>query len=103
MLQDKIHRLEAQRNATRVMEENQQAKLKQSIEMKTDQENDRKQFEDLEFQYLEEESEWHAYHEELKTEEKLLMQQIEIKRLKCEILKDIRIRQQLQITIANGQ
>lgn len=37
MLQDKIHRLEAQRNATRVMEENQQAKLKQSIEMKMDQ------------------------------------------------------------------
>ncbi|XP_065372496.1 pleckstrin homology-like domain family B member 1 [Calliphora vicina] len=107
MLQDKIHRLEAQRNATRVMEENQQAKLKQSIEMKMDQinklkdmlkqkpnneclkeelkniseslDNDRKQFEDLEFQYLEEESEWHAYHEELKTEEKMLQQQIEDK------------------------
>ncbi|XP_061392101.1 pleckstrin homology-like domain family B member 1 [Musca vetustissima] len=97
-LQDKIHRLEAQRNATRVMEETQQAKLKQSIEMKMDQikklknmlaekpdndclkdelkniseslENDRKTFEDLEFQYLEEESEWHAYHEELKAEAK---------------------------------
>ncbi|XP_073817352.1 uncharacterized protein [Musca autumnalis] len=97
-LQDKIHRLEAQRNATRVMEETQQAKLKQSIEMKVDQikklknmlkekpdneclkdelkniseslENDRKTFEDLEFQYLEEESEWHAYHEELKAEAK---------------------------------
>lgn len=41
--------------------------------------NDRKQFEDLEFQYLEEESEWHAYHEELKTEEKMLLQQIEDK------------------------
>ncbi|KAI8130735.1 hypothetical protein FF38_12768 [Lucilia cuprina] len=107
MLQDKIHRLEAQRNATRVMEENQQAKLKQSTEMKMDQvkklkdmlkqkpnneclkeelkniseslDNDRKQFEDLEFQYLEEESEWHAYHEELKTEEKMLIQQIEEK------------------------
>ena len=38
--------------------------------------NDRKQFEDLEFQYLEEESEWHAYHEELKSEEKILLQQI---------------------------
>ncbi|XP_013103114.2 pleckstrin homology-like domain family B member 1 [Stomoxys calcitrans] len=97
-LQDKIHRLEAQRNATRVMEETQQAKLKQSIEMKSDQvkklkemlkdkkdneclkeeirkiteslDNDRKIFEDLEFQYLEEESEWHAYHEELKSEAK---------------------------------
>ncbi|XP_075166215.1 uncharacterized protein LOC142238424 [Haematobia irritans] len=97
-LQDKIHRLEAQRNATRVMEETQQAKLKQSIEMKSDQvkklkdmlkdkqdneclkeelrniseslDNDRKIFEDLEFQYLEEESEWHAYHEELRAEAK---------------------------------
>lgn len=38
-LQHRIHRLEAQRNATRVMEENQQAKLKQSIEMKQDQLN----------------------------------------------------------------
>lgn len=37
LLQNKIHRFEAQRNATRVMEENQQAKLKQSIEMKQDQ------------------------------------------------------------------
>lgn len=36
-LQEKIHRLEAQRNSTRVMEETQQAKLKQSIEMKVDQ------------------------------------------------------------------
>lgn len=37
MLQNKIHRLEAQRNATRVMKENQQAKLKQSIGIKQDQ------------------------------------------------------------------
>lgn len=37
LLQNRIHRFEAQRNATRVMEENQQAKLKQSIEMKQDQ------------------------------------------------------------------
>ena len=36
-LHSKLHRLEAQRNATRVMEENQQAKLRQSIEMKQDQ------------------------------------------------------------------
>ncbi|XP_037932264.1 pleckstrin homology-like domain family B member 1 [Teleopsis dalmanni] len=107
LLQNKIYRLEAQRNATRVMEENQQAKLKQSIEMKQDQvkklkamlkqkpnneclkeeihnvceslENDRKTFEDLEFQYLEEESEWHAYREELNAEEKGLSTKIEEK------------------------
>lgn len=36
-LQQKIHRLESQRNATRVMEENKQAKLIQSIVMKQDQ------------------------------------------------------------------
>lgn len=35
-LQNKIHRLEAQRNANRVMQETQQAKLKQSIEVKQD-------------------------------------------------------------------
>lgn len=33
----KIHRLEAQRNSSRVMQENQQAKLKQAIEMSEDQ------------------------------------------------------------------
>lgn len=33
----KIHRLEAQRNSSRVMQENQQAKLKQTIDMSEDQ------------------------------------------------------------------
>uniref|UniRef100_W8BSW7 Pleckstrin domain family B member 2 n=1 Tax=Ceratitis capitata TaxID=7213 RepID=W8BSW7_CERCA len=114
ILQNKIHRFEAQRNATRVMEENQQAKLKQSIEMKQDQvkklklmlqqkpsndclkeelhnvseslENDRKTFEDLEFQYLEEESEWHAYREELHNEETNLTSKIKDKRLELQHL-----------------
>lgn len=104
-LQQKIHRLEAQRNATRVMEENQQSKLKNSIEMKQDQveklkdllkqkpdnvclkeeltnvqeslENDKKSFEDLEFQYLEGESEWQSYREELSAEEQTLNKKIE--------------------------
>ncbi|XP_005187628.1 pleckstrin homology-like domain family B member 1 [Musca domestica] len=104
-LQQRIHRLEAQRNATRVMEENQQAKLKQAIEMKQDQveklkemlkqkpdnpclkeelanvceslENDRKAFEDLEFQYLEGESDWQAQCEELHLEETTCLKKIE--------------------------
>lgn len=37
VLQAKIHRLEAQRNANRVLQETQQNKLKQSIEMKQNQ------------------------------------------------------------------
>ncbi|XP_067642185.1 pleckstrin homology-like domain family B member 1 isoform X2 [Eurosta solidaginis] len=114
LLQSKIHRFEAQRNATRVMEENQQAKLKQSIEMKQDQmnklksmlqlkpnddclkeelrnvseslENDRKTFEDLEFQYLEEESEWHAYRDELHNEETSLKTKIKEKRIELQHL-----------------
>ncbi|KAJ6649393.1 Pleckstrin likey-like domain family B member 2 [Pseudolycoriella hygida] len=92
-LQCTIHRLEAQRNSKRVMQETQQAKLKQMIDVAQDQvnglesllkqnskeenlqedlenvreslENDTKTFEDLEFQYLEEETEWLAYREEL--------------------------------------
>lgn len=104
-LQQHIHRLEAQRNATRVMEENQQAKLKQSIEMKQDQvqklkdmlkqkpnnaclkeeldnvreslDNDRKAFEDLEFQYLEGESDWQAQRDDLHNEEANFQRQIE--------------------------
>lgn len=36
-LQTKIHRLEAQQNANRVMQETQQAKLKQSIDVRQDQ------------------------------------------------------------------
>ncbi|XP_055846966.1 pleckstrin homology-like domain family B member 1 isoform X2 [Episyrphus balteatus] len=116
-LQTKIHRLEAQRNATRVMEENQQAKLKQSIAIKQDQvkrlktmlkekpsddclneefnkcseslENDRKTFEDLEFQYLEEESDWQAYREELHMEQKDLSSQIDDNRIKMRQLETV--------------
>ncbi|CAD7087535.1 unnamed protein product [Hermetia illucens] len=108
-LQSKIHRMEAQRNANRVMQETQQAKLKQSIEVKQEQvarmeilvaenrsdttlkedlektkeslENDRKTFEDMEFQYLEEETEWLAYREELHNELKSISKQIEDKRV----------------------
>lgn len=36
-LKSKTHRLEAQQNANRVMQETQQAKLKQSIDVKQDQ------------------------------------------------------------------
>lgn len=43
-------------------------------------ENDTKTFEDLEFQYLEEETEWLAYREELHNEQKLLRLRIEEKR-----------------------
>ncbi|XP_041451599.1 uncharacterized protein LOC111078178 isoform X2 [Drosophila obscura] len=112
-LQNRIRRLEAQRNATRVMEENQQAKLKQSIEMKQDQlkklramlkqkpnnaclkeeqqlvceslESDRKTFEDLEFQYFEEESEHHASHEELKRHEQRLTLESELAALRIQL------------------
>ncbi|XP_059608828.1 pleckstrin homology-like domain family B member 1 [Phlebotomus argentipes] len=107
-LQGKIHRLEAQRNANRVMQETQQAKLRQKIEMLQDQvagleklmaesgedkelreelakaleslENDRKVFEDLEFQYLEEETDWLAYREELHNDLKGLNKAVEAKR-----------------------
>ncbi|XP_050746339.1 pleckstrin homology-like domain family B member 1 isoform X2 [Drosophila biarmipes] len=112
-LQNRVRRLEAQRNATRVMEENQQAKLKQSIEMKQDQlkklramlkqkpnnaclkeelqlvceslESDRKTFEDLEFQYFEEESEHHASHEEFKRQEQRLTLEAELAALRIQI------------------
>ncbi|XP_055703759.1 pleckstrin homology-like domain family B member 1 isoform X2 [Phlebotomus papatasi] len=107
-LQSKIHRLEAQRNANRVMQETQQAKLRQKIEMLQDQvaglekmlrengedrdlreelskaleslENDRKVFEDLEFQYLEEETDWLAYREELHNDLKGLNKSVEDQR-----------------------
>ncbi|KAH8373239.1 hypothetical protein KR009_008037 [Drosophila setifemur] len=116
-LQNKIRRLDAQRNATRVMEENQQAKLKQSIEMKQDQQKklramlkqkpnnaclkeelqlvgesldgDKKTFEDLEFQYFEEESEHHAIHEELKREEHRLTLEAELAALRIQIGADV--------------
>ncbi|XP_055617726.1 pleckstrin homology-like domain family B member 1 isoform X2 [Toxorhynchites rutilus septentrionalis] len=100
-VQSQIHRLEAQRNASRVMQETQQAKLKQTISIKQNQteslkqmiiedqaiqneldrvseslENDRKLFEDLEFQYLEEESEWISKREELLMRLKFLKRRI---------------------------
>lgn len=115
-MQSNIHRMEAQRNATRVMEENQQAKLKQSIAIKQDQvkrlktmlkekssddclteeynkcseslENDRKTFEDLEFQYLEEESDWQAYREEFHIELKNISSQIDESHIKIRQLEN---------------
>lgn len=113
-LHQKTHRLEAQRNATRIIEENQQSKLKHSIEMKQDQveklneilkqkcgnmclkeelanvreslENDKKSFEDLEFQYLEGESEWQSYREDLNLEEQTISKQIDEYQLTIENL-----------------
>lgn len=110
-LQAKILRLEAQRNANRVMQETQQAKLKQSMEIKQQQvsalesliqqknsdeslkeelnktteslDNDWKAFEDLEFQYLEEETDWLTYREELHTDLKLLSKHIKEKQLQA--------------------
>lgn len=100
-VQTQIHRLEAQRNASRVMQETQQAKIKQSISYKQNQiesfhqfvkedqtiqeeldrtletlDNDKKMFEDLEFQYLEEESEWLSKREELLMRLKLIKRRI---------------------------
>lgn len=49
-------------------------------------ENDTKTFEDLEFQYLEEETEWLAYREELHSEQKLLKLRIEEKRAHIDAL-----------------
>lgn len=49
-------------------------------------ENDTKIFEDLEFQYLEEETEWMAYREDLHTEEKTLTRRISEKRKHIEAL-----------------
>lgn len=85
-LQNNLQRAEAQRNSNRVMQETNQYKLKQGIDVKQEHarrletllesepkddklikekekiteelENDKKVFEDLEFQYLEEETEW---------------------------------------------
>lgn len=53
-------------------------KLKESLE------NDSHLFEDLEFQYLEEESEWHGYREELNAEMKALVLKVEEKRYEGE-------------------
>lgn len=107
-VQQKIHRLEAQRKANRVMQETQQKKLQQTIEIKENEvsgleklyednptdkslreqlddtigsmENDKKTFEDLEFQYLEEETDWLSAREELHSEVKQLAMGIEEKR-----------------------
>lgn len=107
-VQQKIHRLEAQRKANRVMQETQQKKLQQTIEIKENEvsgleklyednpadkslreqlddtigsmENDKKMFEDLEFQYLEEETDWLSAREELHSEVKQLTMTIEEKR-----------------------
>lgn len=108
-IQNKIICLEAQRNANRVMQETQQAKLRQNIDVKEDEmdnieqllkdnsqdqvlredlnktfeklENERKLFEDLEFQYLEEETEWMSHREELQKDIKILTKSIEEKKL----------------------
>lgn len=53
-------------------------KLKESLE------NDSRLFEDLEFQYLEEESEWHGFREELNAEMKAIVLKIEEKRFEGE-------------------
>lgn len=109
-IQNKIVCLETQRNANRVMQETQQAKLRQNIEVKEaeiekieqlmrnnsqDQslredhnktveklENERKLFEDLEFQYLEEEAEWLSHREELQKDSTILNKSIDEKKIK---------------------
>lgn len=113
-LQKNIHRLETQRNANRVIQETQQSKLKQSIDIKQNQvegleklmaedkanttmqeelnrtyeslENDRKMFEDLEFQYLEEETEWLGNREELQCDLIALSRSIHEKQMEIEHL-----------------
>lgn len=121
-LQQKIHRLEAQRNASRVMQETQQTKMKQKIEMKAEQvlglekmisenrldkslqdeldetvssiEHDKKVFEDLEFQYLEDETDWLSAREELHHDVKLLTQSIEEKRFEIMELENQKVTNQ---------
>ena len=51
-------------------------------------ENDTKTFEDLEFQYLEEETEWLAYREELHNEQKTLTKRIEEKHQQIQTLEN---------------
>ncbi|XP_063698882.1 pleckstrin homology-like domain family B member 1 [Culicoides brevitarsis] len=103
-----LHRAEAQRNANRVMQETNQAKLKQAIDVKqehlkrleslleTDKENedlckeqskisdelenDIKVFEDLEFQYFEEETEWQQQRDEMQKDLQRLRRQVMDKR-----------------------
>lgn len=122
MVQQKISRLEAQRRANRVMQETQQKKLQQTIEIKENElsgleklyeenpadkslreqlddtigsmENDKKMFEDLEFQYLEEETDWLSQREELHNEVKLLAVGIEEKRAEIMDLENQKVKDQ---------
>lgn len=119
-VQQKIHRLEAQRKANRVMQETQQKKLQQTIEIKENEvsgleklfedhpmdkslreqlddtigsmENDKKMFEDLEFQYLEEETDWLSAREELHSEVKHLAVAIEEKRAEIMVLENQKVK-----------
>lgn len=121
-VQQKIHRMGAQRKANRVMQETQQKKLQQTIEIKENQvagleklfednpsdkslqeqlddtigsmENDKKMFEDLEFQYLEEETDWLSAREELHSEVKQLAQGIEEKRSEIMELENQKVKNQ---------
>lgn len=114
-VQSNLHRAEAQRNSNRVMQETNQYKLKQAVDVKQEHfnrleklleddssnvsllkerekiseelDNDRKIFEDLEFQYLEEESEWLAQREEMIAQIKKLTRQAEEKLLHIDKLK----------------
>lgn len=122
MVQQKISRLEAQRRANRVMQETQQKKLQQTIEIKENElsgleklyeenpadkslreqlddtigsmENDKKMFEDLEFQYLEEETDWLSQREELHNEVKQLAVGIEEKRAEIMDLENQKVKDQ---------
>lgn len=111
-LQNKIRDMEGKRNLERERQETQQFKLKQSISsiqskvkklrettklnesekadlnsFEESLENDRKHFEDLEFQYLEDETEWQAHKDELTNEYKSLRNQIDEKQTKISHLK----------------
>lgn len=107
-IQTNLHRAEAQRNANRVMQETNQAKLKQGIDVKQEHlkrleslleadkenedlckerskiadelENDIKVFEDLEFQYFEEETEWQQQRDEMQKDIQKLRWQVNEKR-----------------------
>lgn len=122
LVQQKISRLEAQRRANRVMQETQQKKLQQTIEIKENEvsgleklydehpadkslreqlddtigsmENDKKMFEDLEFQYLEEETDWLSQREELHNEVKQLAVGIEEKRAEIMDLENQKVKNQ---------
>lgn len=108
LIQTNLHRAETQRNANRVMQETNQAKLKQGIDVKQEHlkrleslleadkenadlcrertkisdelENDIKVFEDLEFQYFEEETEWQQQRDEMQRDLHKLRRQVNEKR-----------------------